>query len=133
MRKIVPMQTTRPRNIFIVDDSASIRERLAAMLAGLDDIQVVGQAATACEAISGIRTTRPDAVLLDLDLMGHSGLEVLRAIHPEEPGIVFVVLTNHAEPQYERACRRYGASYFLDKTAHFQHVPEVLHQIAAVH
>jgi len=127
------MQTTRPHNVFIVDDSAAIRERLASMLADLEHVQLVGQAATAGEAISGIRTTHPDAVLLDLNLMGRSGLDVLRAIHPEDPGIVFVVLTNHAEPQYERACRRYGASYFLDKSTQFERVPEVLHQIAGLH
>ncbi|HZZ93719.1 MAG TPA: response regulator transcription factor [Usitatibacter sp.] len=127
------MPTTRPHNVYIVDDSAPIRDRLTEMLARLDDVRLVGEAANAREAIAGIRRTQPDSVLLDLNLMGMSGLEVLRTIHPEHPRIVFVVLTNHADPQYQRACLQQGASYFLDKSSEFESVPEVLGQIAGHH
>jgi DNA-binding NarL/FixJ family response regulator len=127
------MQTTRPHNVYIVDDSAPIRDRLTEMLARLTEVRLVGQAASAREAIAGIRRTQPDSVLLDLNLMGMSGLEVLRTIHPERPDIVFVVLTNHADPQYQQACLQQGASYFLDKSSQFDRVPEVLGQIAAQH
>jgi DNA-binding NarL/FixJ family response regulator len=100
------------------------------MVSRLDEVELVGQAATAREAIAGIRRTRPRAVLLDLNLMGHSGFDVMREIHPESPEIVFVVLSNHAEPQYERASLARGASYFLDKCTQFDRVPDVLRQIA---
>src|SRR6478609_12034200 len=118
------MPSTQRKPVYIVDDSPLIRERLAHMLDRLDEIELVGQAANAREAIAGIRRTQPRAVVLDLNLMGHSGFDVLRAIHPERPDIVFVVLTNHAEPQYERACLAQGASYFLDKSTQFERVPE---------
>lgn len=128
-----PMQTSQRQPVYIVDDSPLIRERLARMVDRLEDMELVGQAASAREAIAGIRRTQPRAVVLDLNLMGPSGFTVLREIHPERPEIVFVVLSNHAEPQYERACLAQGASYFLDKSTQFERVPEVLRQIARQH
>lgn len=117
--------------VFIVDDSASIRSRLAEMLTRVDGVTIVGEAATATEAIAGILRTQPDSVLLDLNLMGRTGIDVLRAVHPQAPSIVFVVLTNHAEPQYRTACTKAGAAYFLDKSCDFDRVPDVIAQITA--
>jgi len=86
---------------------------------------------SASEAIAGIKRTQPDSVLLDLNLMGRSGLDVLRAIRPHSPDVVFVVLTNHSEPQYRQACIEAGAAYFLDKTSELGCVSAVLAEIAA--
>ena len=118
-------------SVFIVDDSASIRSRLAEMITRLDGVSVVGEAASATEAIAGILRLKPDSVLLDLNLMGRTGIDVLRAVHPKEPGIVFIVLTNHAEPQYRTACTKAGAAYFLDKSCDFDRVPDVIAEITA--
>jgi DNA-binding NarL/FixJ family response regulator len=124
------MQSTRPTRVFIVDDSASIRVRLAEMLGRMADVAVVGEAASAAEAIAGILRTLPDSVLLDLNLIGHSGLDVMRAVRPRAPAIAFVVLTNHSEPQYRQACAAAGARFFLDKSNEFDRVREVIAQIA---
>jgi len=121
---------TRTR-IYIVDDSAAIRARLNEMLAKMAGVAVVGEASSASEAIPGILRTHPHSVLLDLNLMGRTGLEVMLAVLKEAPETVFVVLTNHAEPQYRRACAKAGAAYFLDKSADFDRVPAVIAEIAA--
>ena len=120
-----------PTRIYIVDDSAAIRSRLHALLAGLQGVSLVGEAASAPEAIVDILALRPHSVLLDLNLGDRSGINVLRAVHPQAPQIQFVVLTNHAEPQYRRACERAGAAFFLDKTTEFNRVPEVIATIAS--
>lgn len=120
-----------PNRIYIVDDSARIRDRIAEMLGCLRGVTVVGCAAAAPEAVVDILALRPHSVLLDLDLGRTSGMQVLRAIHPQAPEIAFVVLTNHAEPQYRRACQRAGAAYFLDKTTEFDRVPEVIAAISS--
>lgn len=125
------MQTQRPTEVFIVDDSTSIRLRLNEMLRRMDDVAVVGEADSANAAVDGILRTHPDSVLLDLNLMGKSGMDVLRTVHVQAPDIVFVVLTNHSEPQYRRACARAGARYFLDKSTEFERVREVIAEIAA--
>ena len=124
------MQSTRPTRVFIVDDSASIRVRLAEMLGRMADVAVVGEAASAAEAIAGILHTLPDSVLLDLNLVGRTGLDVMRAVRPRAPEIVFVVLTNHSEPQYRQVCAEAGARFFLDKSNEFDRVREVIAQIA---
>ena len=118
-------------NVYIVDDSAAIRSRLVDMLSRIEGVSVVGEAASASDAIAGILQVRPHGVLLDLNLMGRAGIEVLRTVHPQAPEIVFVVLTNHAEPQYRTACAKAGASYFLDKSRDFERVPAVIAEIAA--
>jgi DNA-binding NarL/FixJ family response regulator len=120
-----------PTQIYIVDDSAAIRARLHDMLERTGAVRVVGEAAAATQAVAEILSLRPHSVLLDLNLNGSSGMQVLRAIHPQAPDIVFVVLTNHAEPQYRRACERAGAAYFLDKSTEFDRVPGVIAEIAA--
>lgn len=125
------MQTQRTSPVFIVDDSPLIRTRLAEMVTAVSGLRLVGEAASAKEAIAGIKRTQPDAVLLDLHLIGHTGLDVMRAIRPLSPGIVFVVLTNHSEPQYRRASIEAGATYFLDKSSEFGRVSGVLAEIAS--
>jgi DNA-binding NarL/FixJ family response regulator len=125
------MQTTRPTNVFIVDDSAGIRIRLVEMLTAMGGMHVVGEAGSAREAIAGIIRTRPDSVLLDLNLVGPTGLDVLRAVCPRLPATVFVVLTNHSEPQYRKACAEAGAAYFLDKSTELDRVRDVLAEIAS--
>lgn len=127
------MLRTRPTNVYIVDDSATIRHRLVEMLGLMEQVRVVGEAAAAPQAVVDILALRPDSVLLDLDLKGTSGMQVLHAIHGQAPAIVFVVLTNHSEPQYRRACAQAGAAYFLDKSTEFDRVKHVIAEIAAAH
>jgi DNA-binding NarL/FixJ family response regulator len=125
------MKTTQPTKVFIVDDSAPIRTRIGEMLGTVDGIELVGEAASAREAIAGISGSRPDSVVLDLNLPDASGMEVLRTFRPVQPEIVFVVLTNHSEPQYRHACHRAGAAFFFDKSSEFDRVREVIEQIAS--
>ena len=125
------MQTQRPTQFFIVDDSPAIRARLVEMLSGIRDVEVVGEAETSREAIDGILRIRPDSVLLDLNLGSGTGMEVLRGVRAQAPEIVFVVLTNHSEPQYRSACQKAGARYFLDKSTEFESVRGVIAEIIA--
>ena len=122
------MTNAQPTQLYIVDDSAPIRARLHDVFAGMDGVKVVGEAATAPQAVLDILALHPDLVVLDLDLNGSSGMQVLQAIHPQMPEVGFVVLTNHSEPQYRKACARAGARHFLDKTTEFDLVKQVIAQ-----
>jgi len=123
------MSLQPPTQVFIVDDLPSMRERLRELVGGLPDVSVIGDAGTPTDAIAGILATRPACVLLDYQLVGGTGVDVLRAIHPQLPGIVFVVLTNHPDPQYRQACMAAGATHFLDKSTEFDRIADVLRQI----
>jgi CRP/FNR family transcriptional regulator len=52
-------------------------------------------------------------------------------VHPEAPGVVFIVLTNHPTAQYRRVCLESGASHFLDKTTEFGRVREIIAELGA--
>ena len=123
---------TRVLKVFIVEDSASIRERLIELMDEVDGAAVVGSADTPSDAIAGILNTRPDCVVLDYQLLGGTGIDVLRAVHPKTSGIVFVVLTNHANTQYRRLCQEAGASWFFDKSTEFRKIKNVIAGLAPV-
>ena len=125
------MNNARPTQVFIVDDSAPIRARLVETLRDVADVAVTGEATEAGAAVEAILRDRPDSVVLDLNLGATSGMQVLRAVHPRLPQVVFVILTNHSEPHYRAACSRAGAAYFLDKSTEFHRVREVIARIAA--
>ena len=102
--------------IFVVEDSPTVRRRLIELLSEVEGIGVVGEAESPVEAIAGIFRALPHCVVLDFRLAGGTAVDVLRAVHPVLPDIGFVVLTNHPNPQYRRACMEAGAIAFLDKS-----------------
>lgn len=129
---LVPMTSACPKKlvtVFIVDDSASIRERLDELIGDIDCAAVIGHAETPTDAIEQILATRPDCVILDYRLRGGTGVEVLQAVHGPAPATVFVVLTNHATVQYRRICMEAGASYFMDKSIEFRKAAEVVSKL----
>jgi CRP/FNR family transcriptional regulator len=117
--------------VFIVEDSAPIRERLTGLLNAIGGVSVVGEADSIRTAVEGILRTRPEAVLLDIRLIDGSGIDVLREVHPLAPEVAFVVLTNNATPQYRRICMEAGASHFLDKTTEFARVRQIVAGLGA--
>jgi len=106
-----------PCRVFLADDSALIRSRVVSLL-GQGAI-VVGQGETPEACIGGILATRPDVVVLDVQLLGGQGLEVLRTVHAVDPRIAFVVFSNNAGPAYRKRYLGAGAVDFLDKSAEF--------------
>ena len=111
-------QSNLPVKVFLADDSALIRDRVAAMLASRA-MDIVGQAETPQSSIDGILAMHPDVVVLDVQLEGGSGLEVLRAVRQVDPRIAFVVFSNNAGPAYRKRYLGEGAERFLDKTTEF--------------
>jgi two-component system response regulator DevR len=129
------METARTdrTNVFLVEDSAPIRMRLAEMLGAIDGVSIVGEADAPASAIEGILRTHPDSVVLDIQLTGGSGIEVLRKVRSIDSGIVFIMLTNHANPQYRKICMEAGANYFLDKSSEFENVKEIIAELGRPH
>jgi DNA-binding NarL/FixJ family response regulator len=122
--------TARPRHpVFIVDDSPVVRDRLAVLLSELPNVEVVGQADIAFEAIDSIRKLRPSVVVLDISMPGGSGLHVLETIKQDRPEVMAILLTNFAHDQYRQKCLQLGADYFFDKSTEFERVIEVLRQL----
>jgi two-component system response regulator DevR len=113
------MNSTQNIAVFVVDDTPSMRDRLRELLDDIDGVEVVGAAGSLDDATAGILRTHPDCVLLDYQIEGGTGVDVLRAVHSQSPKIEFIVLTNHATDQHRRACLAAGASFFFDKSSEF--------------
>lgn len=111
--------------LFIVDDSKMLRDRLVDALSEIEGVEIVGQAQNAAEALDGIRKLKPRVVLLDIQMPGGSGFEVLKTIKQERLPPVVLMLTNHTYPIYRERCMALGADYFLDKTRDFDRLGEI--------
>lgn len=114
------------KRIYIVDDSVKLRKTLCELLSDVDNVQVVGQAGDAGEALDDIRFLKPDAVLLDIRLPGKNGIQLLGEIKELQPDITVVIMTNYDYPQYRQQSIRAGADHFFNKTREFENIIEVL-------
>jgi DNA-binding NarL/FixJ family response regulator len=109
---------TAPIKVFLAEDSPLMRERVGAMLAARAMV-IVGYAQTSQACIDGILATHPDVVVLEVQLEGGTGLEVLRTVRKTQPGIEFVVFTINASPAFRKRYLAEGAKRFLDKATEF--------------
>jgi DNA-binding NarL/FixJ family response regulator len=103
--------------VVLADDQALLRAGLRALLDAEDDIEVVGEAANGREAITVVRATRPDVVLMDIRMPELDGLEATRAIaaDPDLTASRVVILTTFDLDEYVFEAIRIGASGFLVK------------------
>ena len=121
--------TKKTLKVFVVDDSAIVRERLTTMLSEIEGVEIIGRAEDALEATGLIRKLRPDAVILDIRLPNGSGINVLKTIKREQPALVAIMLTLYPYAQYRQSCMKAGANFFFDKSTGFEKIPAVLKQL----
>jgi DNA-binding NarL/FixJ family response regulator len=116
--------------VLIVDDSKIVCEGLQQMLINIADVEIVGQAHNAKDAIKSISELKPDLVILDIRLPGPSGIDVLKDIRAKNLPILVIMLTNYPYPQYRKKCEELGADYFFDKVKEFERIPIVIEELA---
>jgi len=116
--------------ILVVDDSAAIRERLVTLLRDIDGVDGVIETESGDRAIDLSRSAQPDFVILDLNLVGQSGLEVLPSLKQLLKAPTVVVLTNHSGDAYANRCLQLGADYFFDKSKQFMTAIDVVRSAA---
>ena len=113
-------------NLFIVEDSVHIQNRLRAFVEELPDVHVVGIASEVNNAYRAIVAVNPDVLILDLQLGDGNGLTLLKSIKQNKPNIKVVVLTNHATEANRLHALRAGADNFLDKSTDFEQIACIL-------
>lgn len=102
--------------VLLVDDHAMVRSGFAMVLSVEDDIEVVGEAADGLQALDIARETRPDVILMDVQMPRMDGIEATRQVVAEELGRV-VILTTFDRDDYLFDALEAGASGFLLKNA----------------
>ena len=112
--------------MLIVDDHRVVRDGLAKILEGCNDIEVIGQASNGLEAIRRVDELKPDVVILDISMPKLGGLEVCRRIRKDSPATKVVILTMHEEEEYSMKLVRLGVSGYLLKDSAAQEVIEAV-------
>jgi two-component system response regulator NreC len=103
--------------ILLVDDHAVVRSGLRMLLTSETDVEIIGEAGTAAEALTATRELKPDVILMDIGLPDKSGIEATREIKALFPGISIVALTIHEDEEYFFKMLDAGASGYVPKRA----------------
>ena len=120
--------------LFIADDHQAFCDRLKDFLTGMTGVEVVGLAENASEAMTSIRKTKPDAVILDIRMPpGVGGFDVLRDIRNGRFTSTVIMLTAFPSEEYRQKSIELGAEFFFDKSRDFRKMLTVIKDLAARH
>lgn len=113
--------------LLIVDDHAVVRLGLRTLLADEPDLDVVGEAGSAEEAIIQVKNYQPDIAILDIQLPGRSGLDACREIRLKYPATRVVILTSHAGENFVEQALLAGASGYVLKQVDNEELIRAIH------
>jgi two-component system response regulator NreC len=103
--------------LLLVDDHAVVRSGLRMLLGTESDVEIIGEAGTAAEALVSTADLKPDVILMDIGLPDKSGIEATREIKAEFPEVAIVALTIHEDEEYFFKMLEAGASGYVPKRA----------------
>ena len=107
----------KPIRILIADDHTLVRSGIRALLEGIDEVQVVAEAADGLEALRLIEGHAPDVLFLDISMPGLNGFGVLEQVGRKFPEVLTIVLTIHESEEYAMRALKLGAMGYLAKSA----------------
>lgn len=117
--------------VFIADDHAIVRAGLKQILADSPDMTVAGEAENGLDAIKLFRKTKCHVMLLDISMPDKSGIDVLKQVKKENPGLAVLMLSMHREDQYAIRSLKAGASGYLTKQSAPKELVTAIRQVAA--
>ncbi len=103
--------------LLLVDDHEVVRSGLRMLLESHEDVQIVGEAGTAAEALEAVEQLEPEVILLDIGLPDMSGIQVMERIREIKPDIAVVALTIHEDKEYFFKMLDAGATGYVPKRA----------------
>lgn len=115
--------------VFIVDDHEIIRQGLKMILKEAPDLTVVGEAVDGNEALKKLRTAECDVLVLDMNMPGKSGIELLTEIKALRPKLHILVLTIHPEDKFALKTLKAGASGYLCKDTALEELEVAIRKI----
>ncbi|HJR75585.1 MAG TPA: response regulator [Nitrospiraceae bacterium] len=115
--------------VLLVDDHRLVRQGLASILKGYEDLLIVGEAADGEEAVQRARQLRPDVVVMDVNMPRVDGIEATKRIRRELPETVVVGLSVNLNSHVEKAMRDAGAAAYLTKETAAEDLHAVIHHV----
>lgn len=116
--------------ILVVDDHAVVREGIRRLLATISGAEI-HEAANAQDALALSRSVAPDVIVLDINLDGSSGLELLRRLKADNVASRIVMFTMHSEPSYAMRALKAGAAGYVSKSAEAGELVTAVKKIAS--
>jgi len=117
--------------VLIVDDHSFVRAALVDLFSDTGDIHVVGECADGTEVVPAVQSTRPDVVLMDVDMPRMNGVEATRALRAIEPDAQVLMLTGSLSPVRIREAHSLGARGYLLKGDDSEELIERVRHVAA--
>jgi len=117
--------------LFLVDDHPLVRDGLRARLSPLPQIEIVGEAASAAEALPLIDDLRPDLVLADVGMKDVSGIEMAAVLHERQPEVRVVMLSMYDNPEYVQQALQAGARGYVLKDAPASEIVAAIDAVSA--
>ena len=112
--------------LLIVDDNNFFIDRIVCLLGETKLIGKIKIANSYNEAVAHLEDETPDIALLDINLPGKNGIEILKEIKEAALKCVTIVMSNHYSEDYRDQCKKLGADYFLDKSSDFGMLPSII-------
>ena len=119
--------------LFIADDSKVLCKLLVEKLLEFENLEITGIAHTFSDALKLIDSTKPDAAILDIQMPGGNGIEILEHIKKKQVSTKVIIFTNYPYPQYRRKCKETGADFFFDKHNEFNKLFDVVSRLVKDH
>jgi DNA-binding NarL/FixJ family response regulator len=116
--------------ILIADDSVLILERLQETLGEIDQVEVVASLNNGIDTLEALRTLTPDLAIIDIQMPGLTGLEVLNAYRKENKSVIFILLTLHSQGYIQQLANQAGTDYFFSKVDDFQKITQVVAELS---
>ncbi|WP_418958120.1 response regulator [Streptomyces tritici] len=117
--------------VFLLDDHEVVRRGVHELLSGESDIEVVGEAGTAEDALVRIPATRPDVAVLDVRLPDGSGVEVCREVRSRDESVKCLMLTSYADDEALFDAIMAGASGYVLKAIRGSELLTAVREVAA--
>lgn len=119
-----PSQQTRPVRVLIADDEPLFIEMVEALLAGEQEIEVIGVARDGQEAVELALSLDPDLTLMDVSMPVYDGIEAIRRIRERNPSACILVLSGSSSSADVDRSRQAGAAGFVTKDRIDSHLVE---------
>ena len=119
-------------DILLIDDVNIILQKMRMFLSIVPKVRQVDTASSAQEAFTFLQSSDPGLVVLDVNMPGTNGIEILKRIRNNKgPQPVVVMLTNETGNHFKEACLQSGADYYLDKSRDFLQIPTIIDELIA--
>lgn len=116
--------------VLIVDDSPIIITKMIELIEDVKTITALKTCGTYDSAIELLNNYTPNVILLDINLPGTSGIELLKYTKAYLPNTFVIIVTNQGSEYYKERCFKIGADHFVDKSKDFDKIPSILSSLA---